>query len=348
MSEITFIQGSKINIPAKYLEQLFQLMQKNHHEILKDDPPEIEFFRLNWAISEPEESKRIYTLAIDKNDKLLGYGYFSYNIKYDNLDQGYFWIYVAKEHRRKKIGTKILLKVLEDLPPQITKISTEIFEDTDGKYFVGKLKEKKNYQEVISKSDLTKFNADEVKKEAEKQRKLALEKGYDIIYFENNGAIFYFNLEQYVKMVEKIWNDMPREELSYEDDVLTPERYQIMQQRNLLMGDRIMTFVAVHKETGSPIGLTCSIVNKYIPGIVLQEDTGILKDHRGNGLGLALKYQMLNKLLQEKLGKFWRTGNAGSNEYMLRINRILQHKPAFTIDIYEFTREELLEKINQL
>ncbi|NHK31326.1 MAG: GNAT family N-acetyltransferase [Asgard group archaeon] len=346
MNNISYVIGAKEEIPSKYLDELLNLQQKNREEILPGKPPSIEFYKIQWIYGSYPESKTNYILAINKEDKIIGYGYANWNIKYDNLDRGYFWIYVRKNERRKKIGTNILREIMKIYPKQITTITSEIFEFTDAVHFIRSFKEKENYIEILSQSDLSKFDPKVVRKEAERQRNEALKKGYEIIYIENLEHVFHLNFPKYVQMVEEIWNDMPREELTYEDDVLTLDRYQTSFQIQILMGNKVMLFVAIHKETNEPVGLTCTYVNKYKPDIALQEDTGIIRAHRGKSLGLALKYQMLDKLLNETKAEFWRTGNAGSNEHMLRINRFLKHEPYQKIFVYEFTKDELLEKLN--
>ncbi len=340
MSSLEFIIGKKEEIPSKYLPEIFDLMQKNREEILNEKPPEMEFYRQNWIVALPEEEMKLYVFATI-NDKIIGYGYLSWLIKYDNLDRGYFWIYVVKSERRKHIGTAILGKLIELCPPQIKIIDTEIFDKTDAMEFIKKFDSKEKYIEVLSSSDLSIFNPEEVQREAEKQKQQALEKGYEILFVDKCDFVFHLDFPKFIQMVEEIWNDMPREELTYEDDVLTNERFLQMVQREQLFGVHKYTFVAIHKETNTPIGLTSTVINKYHSQVAEQYDTGVLKAHRGKGLGLALKYQMLNKLLKDTSAKYWRTGNAGSNEYMLRINRLLNYKPYTKVYIYEFPREEL-------
>ena len=90
------------------------------------------------------------------------------------------------------------------------------------------------------------------------------------------------------------------------------------------------------------------MISQFQPEVARQGDTGILKSHRGNGLGLAVKYQMLEKLLSETDAKYWRTGNAGSNEHMLRINRLLRHEPFVSVIEFEVNRNALLKKIQKI
>ncbi|MHA1123604.1 MAG: GNAT family N-acetyltransferase, partial [Candidatus Heimdallarchaeota archaeon] len=344
MNQLKFISGSKEEIPAKYLNQLFNLMQVNYVEILKDEPAEIEYYRKTWSLGVSSDQKMIYVLVIKQDDEVIGYSYGSWNIKYDNLDKGYFWVHIAKNERRKGLGKRTLKEIIERFPPQVTGIVTEVFAETDGVPFVESLQMKKNYTEVLSSSDLTKFDKEEVKKESRKLKQQVLEKGYEIIYINNMNHVFHLDFVKYVEMAQEIWNDMPLEELTYEDEVLSVDRYQEMIQRQILSGNHIMTFVAIHKDTNDIAGVTVTNVNEHHTIIAHQQDTGVVKAHRGKGLGLALKYQMLEKLLFETKAVKWQTGNAGSNEHMLRINDILKHVPFVSIPIYEMEKSKLLEQ----
>ncbi|MHA1200750.1 MAG: hypothetical protein ACTSQF_15630 [Candidatus Heimdallarchaeaceae archaeon] len=346
MKQLKFIAGTKEEIPAKYLDQLFVLMLANYKEILIVEPPEVEYFRKAWSLGVSSDQKMIYVLVINQEEKVIGYSYGSWNIKYDNLDKGYFWVHITKSERRKGFGKRTLKELITKFPPQVTGLVTEVFTGTDGALFIESLKMKKNYEEVLSSSDLTKFDPEEVKEEARKQKQLALEKGYEIIYIENMNHVFHLDFIKYVEMVQEIWSDMPLEELTYEDEVLSVERYQEMIQRQRLSGNYIMTYVAIHQQTNDIAGVTVSYINEYQPKIAKQQDTGVVKRHRGNRLGLALKYQMLEKLLFETKAIKWTTGNAGSNEHMLRINELLKYEPYVNIPSYEMEKSKLLEKLN--
>ncbi|MCE7741803.1 MAG: hypothetical protein GOP50_05040, partial [Candidatus Heimdallarchaeota archaeon] len=75
---------------------------------------------------------------------------------------------------------------------------------------------------------------------------------------------------------------------------------------------------------------------------------GVLHEHRGNGLGLVLKYQMLERLLNSKQVKFWSTGSSSVNVHMNRINEILGYKKWNSEIVYEFTKEELKDYISKI
>jgi len=191
-------------------------------------------------------------------------------------------------------------------------------------------------------ADLEKQDLDSVSLEAQNQREKALEKGYDIIFVE--GVDYRGHVEDYskfVKLIECVWNDMPTEELTEENTKLTVERYDEQCKHNQMNFETFLAYIAIEKETKDPVGITVSVIGKYQPHVAWQWETGVLHEHRGNGLGLALKYRMLEKLLKIPDVKYWSTGSASVNVYMHRINEILGYKKWNSEIVYEFTKEEL-------
>ena len=136
-------------------------------------------------------------------------------------------------------------------------------------------------------------------------------------------------------MVEQLWNDMPREQLSDEGDVLTEEKLRGIYSHHIRRGLHYYGYLAIHEKSNEPVGYTTVAINKYQPWIAWQDDTGVVHEHRGNGLGLALKYQSMLKLVKDTKAKYWRTGNAASNIHMARINKKLGHKLFLTDLVFE-------------
>ena len=141
-------------------------------------------------------------------------------------------------------------------------------------------------------------------------------------------------------MVERIWNDMPREEMSFGDDVVTLERYKTIIDYSLKKGNRNFGFAIARKDTNEPVGYTRVLYNKYDLDLVEQDDTGVVHEHRGKGFGLALKYKVLEKILSELNAKYWFTSNALSNKHMICINKILKHRNIGKKVVYELKRNE--------
>ncbi len=345
---LEIISGEKEEIPNQFLDQLFALRQQHEEEVFPFLPPSLEFYKASWKIPNISSEQSMWFLAINEENLVVGFGATSWNIEYDNLDRAHFAIYVAEPFRRKKYATAILKEIVEKLPSQITKLGVSSFEHIDGYLFLKKLKEEYQYIENVLIANLSEFNPIEIEQEAIRQKTKAEKEGYELIFIDRVKYGDYLDYSDFVKAIEAIWNDMPRENLSDEDTKLTTERHQEIYENHQLKGARYFTFVAIHKESKQAVGLTKTCVYQYQPWVSWQDDTGIIKEHRGHGLGLALKYQMLDKLLKETEAEYWFTGSNHENIYMIKINKALNHKEWTKEYVFEFDREYLSEKLLKL
>ncbi|MFW9924480.1 MAG: GNAT family N-acetyltransferase [Candidatus Thorarchaeota archaeon] len=340
MAQLKYISGSKKDIPKEYLQDLLIMIRDNSQERLPFEAFPIEFYQNYWFLQKLPEEEEIQILALDENNELIGFGYIGWNIKYDNLDKGFIQVYVKPEKRRQGYGREIVKHIIKLIPNQITTLLISALEGSEGEKFLKRFKSKWSFQEYINGVHLKEFNIDEVSKIAKEERERIEKLGYELITVEDCNYREKFNQDEYVRMIEEIWNDMPREELSAEDEILTPERYNNLIDIIIKRGNKLYGFIVVEKETNALVGLTKIFINKYQPEYAEQDDTGVISKHRGKGLGLALKYQMLEKMLKETRVKLWFTGNAQSNEHMIRINKILKHKELGRRNVYEFHKNE--------
>ncbi|MHA1667594.1 MAG: GNAT family N-acetyltransferase [Candidatus Heimdallarchaeaceae archaeon] len=344
--DISLFTGEKNILPKEYLEQYFTIQQKAYKESYPFSPPEKQYYLLEWNVPELTQIQSIYSYAITDNNLLLAYGRATWNVKYDNLNESYIYIYVLPKYRKKGLGSKILCSLVEKLPEKISKLSFFTIEGTPGELFLRKLIPKQSYEEKFSICDLTKHQIQEVSIKANEQRIKASKEGYKLIFCKNTGFENKVKFNEFIKVVESIWNDMPTENLEIEDEKVTKERFLEIIERGIQKGSTYYHFIAIDKRTKNIAGYTTTSVNKYQPTVASQDDTGVVREHRGHGLGLSLKYQMLELLLKETKARFWFTGNASSNKYMIRINEILGYKNWKSVYAFQIKREELKPKIN--
>ena len=93
---------------------------------------------------------------------------------------------------------------------------------------------------------------------------------------------------------------------------------------------------AVHEASGQVAGLTYLEVHEHRPEVAVQQDTAVLEEHRGHGLGSWLKAANLLRLTADHPAVMHvRTSNAADNEHMLRVNGEL----GFTRDYTTQNRE---------
>lgn len=127
------------------------------------------------------------------------------------------------------------------------------------------------------------------------------------------------------KMAESI-NDAPIDDLDIEDEVYTPERVAKYEQ-SLQATSRLYRVLAQHRESGDLAGHTVVTVERDRPEIGDQDDTSVVREHRGNRLGVLLKAEMLLWLREEEpqLATL-DTWNAKSNSHMIAVNELLGYQ----------------------
>jgi GNAT superfamily N-acetyltransferase len=119
-------------------------------------------------------------------------------------------------------------------------------------------------------------------------------------------------------------NDAPMDDISLEPDVYPVERVRrydgAMQKRR----QRVYRLMARHRRTSEWAGHTILCVDGTRPGYAVQEDTSVVRDHRGHRLGMWLKASMLLWMREEhpELTAI-DTWNAVSNTHMIAVNEAL-------------------------
>jgi len=94
--------------------------------------------------------------------------------------------------------------------------------------------------------------------------------------------------------------------------------------------------VARHRGTGEPAGITLCAVDEFSPSVAHQEDTSVVRAHRGHRLGLLLKLDMIEWLRDERPEVVaTETWNDVTNHHMIAVNerlgmRVVAHTHAFT------------------
>ncbi|MHA2253579.1 MAG: GNAT family N-acetyltransferase [Candidatus Kariarchaeaceae archaeon] len=315
----------KNEIPDHFREQLPPMMQDMHWIGVILPPPDLERFAEELRVKPREHLDELWIIASLENT-LVGYCRAIWMTKYDNLNRVELYeIYVIEKLRRKGIGKKLIKTLLTSIPDHITIFGYWAIEKTAGEAFMENVFQKKpGYTIRQSVSKIRKFQLEDVSVTSNELKSQAMANGYEIIYIGNAEFAKYVNVQEYVTAVESIEHDMPLEELSLERPNLTKERFLQNYERGKKRGYSYMTFVALND--GKIVGMTEIMIDAYQPHVAWQAITGIISSHRGNQLGLTLKYQMLTKLLRDTKVKYWFTDNAGSNEHMININDKLGFK----------------------
>ena len=131
-------------------------------------------------------------------------------------------------------------------------------------------------------------------------------------------------LTEFAAVLQVAANDEPRDSLELEDTNFAPEIVRQWDEFQRAGTQQRWTMVLIDRSRDRIAGLTELTWSPNRPAIVDQHFTGVLPEYRRRGLGRWLKAAMLEKILSDlPEAQVVRSGNAGSNAPMLKINGAL-------------------------
>jgi GNAT superfamily N-acetyltransferase len=118
-------------------------------------------------------------------------------------------------------------------------------------------------------------------------------------------------------------NDAPAD-AGWEPDVWTRERVMEYDASMVGRGETVYRVLARHRATGAWAGMSLLGVAESAPSIANQEDTSVMREHRGSRLGLLMKCDMVRWLRAERPDvTATQTWNAIDNTHMIAVNDAL-------------------------
>ncbi|NUT93199.1 MAG: GNAT family N-acetyltransferase [Saccharothrix sp.] len=145
-------------------------------------------------------------------------------------------------------------------------------------------------------------------------------------------------VESYARARNAI-GDAPLEGAEFEHPDWTVERVRAEEDERRRQDVEQLVVVAVHEDSGEVVGLTEVEVRPSMPGWLMQRDTAVVAAHRGRGLGVAVKADLLRWVLPERPSvEAVLTGTGADNHAMQRVNRALGYRD---LPMWLFLRREL-------
>ena len=136
-------------------------------------------------------------------------------------------------------------------------------------------------------------------------------------------------------------NDAPTDDLEIADTVFDTAVLQADFDARDTCGFDYLGILAICAD-GSAAGATEVLVNRHRPAYSWQWNTVVLPDHRGRGVGRAMKAAMWQRLRAEAPEvAILRTGNAQSNAAMLAINTEMGFQPSHLMGCWQADRAAL-------
>ncbi|WP_256843062.1 GNAT family N-acetyltransferase [Ornithinimicrobium cryptoxanthini] len=239
---------------------------------------------------------------------------------YDNLDLAWFDLGVHPDHRRRGHGTALLAAVTERAR-ELGRSSTGIggWESAATRGFAEGAGFTFGQEEVARRLDVDDVpdGFAELVDRARRDHAGAYE------FLTMSGPVPQELLAQMTDLQAAI-NDAPWDDIDMEPEVFPIERLLGYEQAQAASGRRLHRVIARHSATGELVGHTIVAVSGERPDYGDQQDTTVVREHRGHRLGIVLKGLMLDYLRRvEPQCRSFDTWNAASNDHMIAVNEAM-------------------------
>ena len=136
-------------------------------------------------------------------------------------------------------------------------------------------------------------------------------------------------VDAYAMLRRKMSTDAPMAGLDLQEERWDAARVRETERKARDMDAEVLVSAVRHVPSGQLAGHTMLMVFNSNPAVAFQDDTLVLREHRGHRLGMLLKMANVVRLRDELSDalRIW-TWNAAENKHMLAINDQLGFKPA--------------------
>ncbi len=250
----------------------------------------------------------------------------------DHEDSGLVIVAVGIAHRRRRVGSQLLIDCLNGLEDQgRSKFIIDAPAGTPAETALQRLGLKKSLGERISRLTVSDVDWGLMDQWIATAQDRAAD--YDLLFLQT--PIPDEHMDRWC-LINDVMNSAPLEDLDLEDATMTPAKWRSMEANYAERRLDCRALVAVHRSTGDFAGLTVLMYQEYMQWLGIQDDTGVDPVHRNKGLGRLLKAAMIKRFVSEfpEVEKI-ETGNAGSNEPMLNINIQMGFKPVLFVNAWQ-------------
>jgi GNAT superfamily N-acetyltransferase len=151
---------------------------------------------------------------------------------------------------------------------------------------------------------------------------IAHSEGYSLIQW--NGSAPTELLEDLATLMGRMVLDAPLEELDWEPEVWSPERYREMEERVVAGGQERLSTAARHDQSGQVVATSDIGIALGRPELANQWATIVLPEHRGHRLGMRVKLANLEFVRRSRPQvALINTWNAAINDHMVSINEAI-------------------------
>ena len=325
-------------------EEITQFRNAMRAEADPDDTPRSVEHTIKSLKNLPPIAKLYIWLAREGN-KIVGVSNIIIMDLEENKHLAQASIQVLPEYRRQGLAKRLLTPILEVAQANNKSL---LIDDTNsnipsGEAFMKRLNARPGIAMHINQLLISELDRELMKTWQQKAKERAPE--FDLLLWE--GSIPEMQLATYCEMKD-LMNTQPLDDLEVEDMKMTPELVRQVEAHREAKGDRHWTVIARYKPTGEFAGYTETLWNPEDKITLNQEDTAVMPKYRGNSLGRWLKAAMIEHVLAEvPTIKRVRTGNADSNDAMLKINTEMGFKPYRANTLWQLDVSEIEKYLDE-
>ncbi len=301
-------------------------------------PPAPEDIAAQLRVRRPDQRVHRW-LALDGGEP-VGFGRATMPLA-DNQHTAFVHVAVLPDRRRRGVGTALLRTAVELLAAEGRRsLLIEAFTGSPGAAFCdtfGFEVAESDRSSVLRLADVDVADVDRLA--------AAGHPGYRIVGWSGHCPD---GLVGSYARAKSAMNDAPLGSMDWNALTYTAERMRLDEEHARTLGQDFLVVAAVHEPTGEIAGFTEIAVSRWSPRRAFQEDTAVVPAHRGNGLGLWVKAELLLRLRAahpQTVDVVTRNGE--TNEHMWRINERLGFRTYATTTERQARVDELATRLRE-
>jgi GNAT superfamily N-acetyltransferase len=329
------------NAPEKTLRALHELYLARDEELLPADPPVPWRQRVvDWRNLLESESTPRWALWNGPEVVATSGAYMDLE---QNLENAFGWVYVHPSHRGLGHGRMIASPMFDAVQADgRTRFAFALNDGRPEEPLLMRAGMKSAYREKLSRLSFP--DVDWVLMSSWVERAAERASDYELLFLPS--PLGEEHLDAFCDLMF-IMNTAPREDYEEEDQVVTPEVWRDLEDKERKRSRDVLSYTVRHKPTGDLAGFTTVAYHRLQKDLVWQLDTGVDPEHRTKGLGRWLKAAMALQLRSQypdvqRIDTF----NAGSNQPMLNINVEMGFRPVLIQNVWQGDLVTLRENLS--
>ncbi|MFN2520542.1 MAG: GNAT family N-acetyltransferase [Candidatus Limnocylindria bacterium] len=308
------------------------MRELDRERVPEDAPMSDADYTRRLRLAMPPDARVYRWIARDASGEVLGYARLDLE-EADNEHLGFCSVGVVPRRRRTGVGSRLLGEVSARTGAEgrTTLVGTTVDRVPSGAAFAAALGAKRGLDLKTSQLDLRAVDRSWL--EATRATAEQKARGYTLVRVPQPTPE---ELLEPLCAAFSVMNDAPRGEIAFTDEIWTPQRIRDRDEFFQRAERTRWTLLAMHAATGETVGYTEVVEMPETPAVLQQYGTAVAPAHRGHRIGMWLKSTALGQVLADRPGAlFVRTGNATTNDAMLRINEELGFRYAWTMSFWQ-------------